>query len=187
MRLHYLDRATYRRKSAPDVVADLRRVFGDFYLIPEGGTTVHAVRGCAEIVEEIVEPFDLVMTGVGTGGTLAGLASGLRAGQRAVGVSALKGADSLHTDVAHLHQTALGRQLDNWTIDHRFHHGGFARRTPELERFAASMKERHDLDLERVYVAKTLFALFAMVAADEIPASSVVVVVVTGRPRLPGL
>jgi hypothetical protein len=36
MRLAYLDRAAYREKMSPDVIAMLHRRFGDFYLLPEG-------------------------------------------------------------------------------------------------------------------------------------------------------
>ncbi len=36
MQLHYLDRATYRRKNEPEVIEDLHRRFGEFYLVPEG-------------------------------------------------------------------------------------------------------------------------------------------------------
>jgi 1-aminocyclopropane-1-carboxylate deaminase/D-cysteine desulfhydrase-like pyridoxal-dependent ACC family enzyme len=180
MRLHYLDRATYRRKDDPAVVADLRARLGDFYLVPEGGTTIHALRGCAETVEEIREPFDVIVTAVGTGGTLAGLATGLRARQRAVGISVLKGATDLEDTVAGLHHAGLGRQLRNWTIDHRFHHGGFARRSPELDRFSREFSDRHGWRPDHVYVGKMLFALFAMAASGEFSAGTTVVAVVTG-------
>jgi 1-aminocyclopropane-1-carboxylate deaminase len=107
MRLHYLDRATYRLKDDPAVVADLGARLGEFYVVPEGGTTVHALRGCAETVEEIREPFDVIVTATGTGGTLAGLAAGLDTRQRAVGISVLKGATDLDGTVAELHNAGL--------------------------------------------------------------------------------
>lgn len=182
MRLHYLDRATYRRKHEPDVVDRLRREFGEFYLVPEGGSTVHAVRGCAEIVPEIDVPFDLVVCPVGTGGTLAGLAAGLPARRRALGFSALRGAASLDGEVDRLHRAALGHTLDNWAIDHRFHCGGFARTSPELDGFRDDFGRRHGLLLERVYVAKMLFGLYRMIGEREIANGMTVVAVVTGPP-----
>jgi 1-aminocyclopropane-1-carboxylate deaminase len=180
MRLHYLDRATYRRKGEPDVLEGLHTEFGDFYLVPEGGTSMYAIPGCVELVEEIDEPFDVITCAVGTGGTLAGIAAGLSQGQRAVGFSVLKGALSLDDDVNKLHMAALGRRLDTWTIDHRFHFGGFARRTPELDGFIAGFSSRHGLLLDHVYVGKMLFALFALIAGGEIGADATVVAVVTG-------
>jgi 1-aminocyclopropane-1-carboxylate deaminase len=185
MRLHYLDRATYRCKHTPEVLGRLRAVFGDFYTVPEGGTTALAIPGCIELVEEIDRPFDLIVCPVGTGGTLAGLAAGLSGEQKALGISVLRGASSLDDDVIRLHQAALGKRLTNWEIDHRFHFGGFARGTSELNCFIADFRDRHGLLLDPIYVGKMLFGVFAMIGSGEIPADSAVVAVVTGAATSP--
>ena len=59
MRLAYRDRATYRRKTDPDVIAALQDQFGDFYLLPEGGSNGLAARGCVRNPAEIGVPFDV--------------------------------------------------------------------------------------------------------------------------------
>ncbi|MGH3614907.1 MAG: hypothetical protein ACRDRK_20400 [Pseudonocardia sp.] len=56
-------------KRDPAVLEDLRGRFGQFYLVPEGGTTPLALNGCAEPVAEIAEPFNRICCPVGTGGT----------------------------------------------------------------------------------------------------------------------
>jgi len=180
MRLHYIDRATYRRKNDPEVVDALRREFGDFYLVPEGGSTTFAVRGCSELVHEIDAPFDVITCPVGTGGTLAGISAGLADGQRALGVSALKGATSLDDEVRTLQLAATGRVMDNWAIEHRFHCGGFARRSPELDDFLRDFERRHDLRLDHVYVGKLMLGVFTLIAEEALPVGSTVVAVVTG-------
>jgi 1-aminocyclopropane-1-carboxylate deaminase len=38
MQLHFVDRESYRRKNSSEFLGNLRARFGDFYLIPEGGT-----------------------------------------------------------------------------------------------------------------------------------------------------
>ena len=38
MELHYISREEYRKKTEPDFIQQLQNLFGDFYLIPEGGT-----------------------------------------------------------------------------------------------------------------------------------------------------
>ena len=53
MRLRYLDRQAYRRKTSPEIIDSLRRELGDFYLLPEGGSNALAVRGCAELTAEV--------------------------------------------------------------------------------------------------------------------------------------
>jgi 1-aminocyclopropane-1-carboxylate deaminase len=181
MHLHYVDRDTYRRRRDPAFHDELRGALGAFHLVPEGGTSVPALRGCAEVVSEIDRPFDRIVCPVGTGGTLAGLAIGLHHGQSAVGISVLRGALSLDDEVGGLIEAAVGRPLHNWSIDHRFHHGGFARRSRELDAFVDEFDERHGFRPDQVYVAKMLFGLFAMVAAGEISSGSEVVAVVTGR------
>ncbi|WP_245805184.1 1-aminocyclopropane-1-carboxylate deaminase/D-cysteine desulfhydrase [Amycolatopsis australiensis] len=70
MVLTYLDRATYRRKTEPDVLARLLQQFGPCYVLPEGGSNGLAVRGCAELVAEITVDFDVIACACGTGGTL---------------------------------------------------------------------------------------------------------------------
>jgi 1-aminocyclopropane-1-carboxylate deaminase len=180
MHLHYVDRRSYRRKREPEFVEALRREFGSFYAIPEGGTTALAIPGCVELVEEIDEPFDLMTCAVGTGGTLAGLSAGLRPGQRAVGVSVLRGAISLDAEVAALQRAALGRPLENWAIDHRFHCGGFGRRNADLDRFLEDFAVRHGLRLDPVYVGKMMLGTFSMIAEGALPRGASVVAVVTG-------
>jgi 1-aminocyclopropane-1-carboxylate deaminase len=180
MRLTYLDRRTYRRKLDPDVVAELRREFGDFYLIPEGGSNALAVRGCAELVAEITEEFDVICCGVGTGGTLAGIAAGLEPGQRAIGFSSLKGGQFLSDDVAALQHEALGEVTVNWEIETGYHFGGYAKSTPELDAFIGDFESRHGLRLDWVYVAKMMYGVYDLVAQGRFAEGTTIVAVVTG-------
>ncbi|MQA83683.1 MAG: pyridoxal-phosphate dependent enzyme [Streptosporangiales bacterium] len=180
MRLTYLDRTTYRTKHTSEVVGRLRREFGDFYLLPEGGSNELAVRGCAELPAEIDEPFDVICCPVGTGGTLAGLAAGLRPGQRALGFAALKGGEFLATEVERLQQRSLGASSGNWGIEHGFHFGGYAKKKPELEGFVAEFAERHGITLDWVYAAKMMFGIFAFAERGAFEPGSRIVAVVTG-------
>lgn len=180
MHLTYLDRQTYRRKRDPDVVAGLRREFGDFYLVPEGGSNALAVRGCAELVGEITEKFDVICCGVGTGGTLAGIAAGLRSRQRAIGFSSLKGGEFLSDDVAALQHEALGEVTANWEIETGHHFGGYAKSTPELAAFIGDFESRHGPRLDWVYVAKMMFGVYDLVAQGRFATGATLVAVVTG-------
>lgn len=180
MRLTYLDRQTYRRKLDSDVVADLRREFGDFYVIPEGGSNALAVRGCAELVGEITEDFDVICCGVGTGGTLAGIAAGLKPGQRAIGFSSLKGGEFLSDDVGALQHEALGEVTANWEIETGYHFGGYAKSTSELAAFIDDFESRHGLRLDWVYVAKMVCGLYDLVAQGRFDAGTKLVAVITG-------
>jgi 1-aminocyclopropane-1-carboxylate deaminase len=185
MRLTYLDRLSYRRKDSAEIVAALSAEFGDFYLLPEGGSNALAVRGCAEIPAEISAPFDVICCPCGTGGTLAGLAGGLRAGQHALGFAVLKGARFLDRDVAELQRAAFGAPTGNWSVSHDFHFGGYARRTPELSGFIDEFQQRHGLALDWIYVAKMMYGIYALAEQGALGAGAVVTAVITGTADVP--
>ncbi|MEU1120312.1 MULTISPECIES: pyridoxal-phosphate dependent enzyme [unclassified Streptomyces] len=167
MRLHFVDRATYRRKSDPETLAALLRAAdaGAAYVIPEGGSNALAVRGCTALGEELREHTDVAAVACGTGGTLAGLAAGLGPDRQALGIPVLKGG-FLGADTAALQRLAFGEPTANWRLDERFHCGGYARTPPELIAFAEDFEDRHGrangLSVERLYVAKLLYALTAL-------------------------
>ncbi len=112
-----MDRTTYREKTGPAVTARLREEFGNFYLLPEGGSNALAVRGCVELPAEIIEPFDLICCPVGTGGTLAGIAGGLRPGQRAAGFAVLKGGQFLARPHRIRHHGGRGHHRSTGTLN----------------------------------------------------------------------
>ncbi|TDV54852.1 1-aminocyclopropane-1-carboxylate deaminase/D-cysteine desulfhydrase [Actinophytocola oryzae] len=164
MHLTYLDRATYRRKTEPAVLAALVDEFGPCFVIPEGGANAHGVRGCAELPGELDVDFDVVCVACGTGTTLAGVAAGLRDGGRALGFAVLRGG-FLDEDVRLLQERTFGVARTNWSVDHDFHFGGYARRTPELDEFVADFTARHAVVLDRVYEAKMMYGLLSRVRA----------------------
>jgi 1-aminocyclopropane-1-carboxylate deaminase len=180
MRLTYMDRQTYRAKDLPEVRRSLKEQFGDFFLIPEGGSNAAAVRGCAELPGEIAEPFDVLCCPVGTGGTLAGIAAGLGPGQRAIGFAALKGG-FLSGEVAALQRQTYGRVFENWHVEDDFHFGGYAKVPRELDDFAAAFGARHGFEVDRIYVAKMLYGITTMIDAGRFaPGTRIVAVITTG-------
>ncbi|MFF4601547.1 1-aminocyclopropane-1-carboxylate deaminase/D-cysteine desulfhydrase [Streptomyces sp. NPDC001339] len=184
MRLHFIDRARYRRKDDPEVLAALHDRFGAFRLIPEGGSNSLAARGCAELGRELREAADTVAVACGTGGTLAGLAAGLGPGGHAIGFPVLKGGRPhfLQAAVERLQHAAFGGPRGSWRLDDRFHCGGYARRTPELEAFADAFEQRHCLPVERSYVAKLLYGLTVLAEEGAFARGSTVAAVITGAP-----
>lgn len=182
MRLRFVDRATYRRKAEPDVLAELAG--GDCFVIPEGGSNAAAARGCAALGRELRGTADVVGIACGTGGTLAGLAAGLAASQRAIGFPVLKGG-FLGEEIRDLQRAAFGGPRGAWTLDERFHCGGYARLSPELLAFASDFTSRHGPRVERLYVAKMLFGLTALASEGAFARGTTVAAVITGAD--PGL
>lgn len=185
MRLHFIDRSTYRRKAEQETLAGILRTVGaeDAYVVPEGGSNSLAVRGCRVLGEELRDhgDVDVAALACGTGGTLAGLAAGLGPDQRALGFPVLKGG-FLSADIQALQQAAFGTRRGTWSLDDRFHFGGYARTTPELDAFAEDFERRHGLAVERLYVAKMLYGLVALAEEGAFPRGTTVAAVITGAP-----
>ncbi|MFJ8055680.1 1-aminocyclopropane-1-carboxylate deaminase/D-cysteine desulfhydrase [Streptomyces sp. NPDC096142] len=185
MRLHFVDRSTYRHASEPGTLAAILRGAGaeDAYVVPEGGSNSLAVHGCRALGEELRAraDVDVVALACGTGGTLAGLAAGLGPDQRALGIPVLRGG-FLDADVEALQERAFGGRRGTWSLDDRFHFGGYARVPTELDAFARDFEQRHGMPVERLYVAKLLYGLVALAGEGAFPRGSTVAAVITGRP-----
>jgi 1-aminocyclopropane-1-carboxylate deaminase len=191
MRLHFVSRADYRRRAEPDFLTRLYSRLGmpgghDVFLIPEGGSNSLAVQGCTALGHELRGHTDVAAVACGTGGTLAGLAAGLGPSQRALGTPVIKGG-FLTADISDLQRSAFGGLRGTWSLDERFHFGGYARGSRELDDFADDFAARHDLPpLEKIYIAKLLFALTTLTEEGAFAAGSTVTAVATGqswRPR----
>lgn len=181
MRLLFVDRATYRAKDEPETLAEiLRSVPGDVYVVPEGGSNALAAQSCAALGRELRHLADVVAVACGTGGTLAGLAAGLAPGQHAIGFPVLRGG-FLATEISSLQDEAFGGPAGDWSLDDRFHFGGYARTAPGLDDFADDFEARHQLPVERVYVAKMLYGLTTLAAEGAFPPGTAVAAVITAQ------
>ncbi|MGW7050717.1 1-aminocyclopropane-1-carboxylate deaminase/D-cysteine desulfhydrase [Streptomyces sp. NPDC054887] len=194
MLLRFVDRATYRAKAEPDVLAAVVAEAGaaagrggsaapahGVHVVPEGGSNALAVRGCVALGRELRGAADVVGVACGTGGTVAGLAAGLDPGQRVIGFPVLRGG-FLGDAIRALQEAAFGAPAGDWALDDRFHCGGYARTTPGLEAFAADFEDRHGLPVERLYVAKMLYGLTTLAAEGAFPPGTTVAAVITGQP-----
>jgi 1-aminocyclopropane-1-carboxylate deaminase len=187
MRLHFVSRSRYRDKREPETLRELLREAGVSrpYVVPEGGSGPAAVRGCAELGRELRGRVDVAALACGTGGTLAGLAAGLGPGSRALGIPVVRGG-FLADEVRSLQVAAFGSPVGSWSLDDRFHAGGYARLPAALDRFARDFEDRHGLPVERLYVAKLLHALTRLAEEGAFAPGTRLAAVITGVPG-PGL
>ncbi|WP_303312434.1 1-aminocyclopropane-1-carboxylate deaminase/D-cysteine desulfhydrase [Hymenobacter sp. BT730] len=182
MQLLYLDRATYRRKQEPAVLANLLQQTGPAYIIPEGGSNALALPGCAELVTELRSQtaFDYLCVACGTGGTLAGLLTGLHGTEEAVGVAALKGGEFLRAEIDALTQATTGQIFANYDLQTAYHAGGYARFSPELLAFIQGFQERHGVLLDPLYTGKLLWGVLDLLTKGYFAPGSTVVAIHTG-------
>lgn len=179
MELHYIDRTRYRLKNSPLVINDLKRMFGDFYLIPEGGTNELAIKGCEEILSEEEKNFDHYCLSVGTGGTIAGIIQSLRGKVNIIGMSALKG-DFLEVEINSLFRQFNMPEYNNWHINNHYHFGGYAKTNEDLINFIKEVEEEHNLPLDPVYTGKALYGILDLIKKGEIKKGEKVLFIHTG-------
>lgn len=182
MHLEFVSRADYRQKDSAHLLQTLRDKYGEFYLLPEGGSNSIAVRGCAQIIGDLnqyLQDYDLLVLPVGTGGTLAGMVLGLGGQAQVLGISVLKGSEFLHDEV----KTFLGNvgcTHRNWSINHDFHCGGYAKCPDDLRAFILNFEAVHQIPLDPVYTGKMMFAIESLRSSGALTAQSKVVAVHTG-------
>lgn len=165
MHLHFVSRDDYRElREQPEAWRKWITQDTENYLwLPEGGSSIAAVAGVAELVDELIDDLNAVpetiVVACGTGATLAGILAGLRGKGRVIGIAAVNNAVYLRQHVQQLLLDANYPVYQNFEILHNFTHGGFAKTTPELMRFCDQFFETTQIQLEPVYTGKMLYAL----------------------------
>lgn len=182
MQLHYISREAYRQKTEEGFMKNLHDRFGDFYLIPEGGTNELAIKGCVEFAQQLQHEaaFDYMCLPVGTGGTMAGVIAGMNAQTQVVGISVLKNGEFLADEVKNHLKNFSDRVYGNWRIETSYHHGGYAKTNAQLFAFMDEMNVNHNLPLDPVYTAKLMWAVLDMIEKEKFTPGSNVLMLHTG-------
>nr|WP_217902822.1 pyridoxal-phosphate dependent enzyme [Flavobacterium sp. J49] len=156
MVFEFVSRAAYRDKNRADFNKMLEDKYGDFYLLPEGGTNDLAIKGCEEILTQADESFDYICCAVGTGGTISGIINCSKSSQQVLGFPALKG-DFLKEDICKFVQNP------NWELVTDYHFGGYAKVTPELVCFINDFYQKHQISLDPIYTGKMVYGIFDLI------------------------
>lgn len=179
MTLVAVTREEYRRKSDPKFQEKLKQQIGNAYLIPEGGTNVLAVKGCAEITAG-TEKYHYWCVSCGTGGTLAGLLAGLGSGETVLGFPALKDGKFLQDDIEQLIKEVGINNPVSWKLITDYHFGGYARISNELVDFMVDFKDRYQILLDPIYTGKMIFGLVDLIKQGFFPENCRILAIHTG-------
>lgn len=166
MIINYINRRDYRNKTKNDFIDKLHKVYGDFYLIPEGGTNNLAVKGCAEIPQTIKIKYDYICAACGTGGTIAGIILGVNSGIKVLGFSVLKGGQFLKIDIEKLLSGNKHMNFNNYEMFFDYHFGGYAKMNTELNSFIDDFEMKNNFRPDRIYLAKILYGIYDLVKKD---------------------
>jgi 1-aminocyclopropane-1-carboxylate deaminase len=173
MQFEFVSREDYRLKNDPAFVEKLKEKFGDFYLVPEGGTNELAVKGCEEILTEDDAVFNYVCCAVGTGGTISGLINNSLPNQKILGFPALKG-DFLTDEIR------IFAKKDNWNLISDYHFGGYGKINLELIEFINTFFEETKVPLDPIYTGKMVFGVIDLIGRNYFPAHSKILLIHTG-------
>ena len=182
MRLKFVSRTDYRRKREDGFIEDLKNEFGNCFMIPEGGANGLGVRGCAEILPEVEETFDVVCCAAGTGTTLAGLALSLQEKQKLIGFPVLKGGGFLEQEMLRLIDESRLKPLTDFRfeLNTNYHFGGYAKTKPELFNFIQGFQERNAIRLDPVYTSKMMFGVYDLIQNGHFSRGTSILTIHTG-------
>jgi len=179
MQLFYVDRTTYRQKKEPAFIANLKRQFGDFYLIPEGGTNELAIKGTTEILTAEDSTYTHICSAIGTGGTLLGLANSLKNHQELLGFSSLKGS-FIHQEIADgLEKFGIIPEGKVNVLDN-YHFGGYGKHNSALLDFIRWFYQEFQIPLDPVYTGKMVYGTVDLIKKQYFPPGSKILLVHTG-------
>ncbi|MFQ6600689.1 1-aminocyclopropane-1-carboxylate deaminase/D-cysteine desulfhydrase [Flavobacterium sp. C3NV] len=173
MQFEFVTREEYRNKSEISFIEKLKEKFGDFYLVPEGGTNELAVKGCEEILTEEDSVFNYVCCAVGTGGTISGLINSALPNQKVLGFPALKG-DFLTNEIR------IFAKQDNWNLISDYHFGGYGKINLELIEFINTFFEETKVPLDPIYTGKMVFGVIDLIHKNYFPEDSKILLLHTG-------
>jgi len=157
MQFDFVSREDYRHKESTDFASYLQQKWGEFYLIPEGGTNALAVQGAQEILTTQDVSYDYICCAIGTGGTISGLIRSAFSHQKILGFPALKG-DFLTAEICKFAPTG------NWELISGYEFGGYAKVTAELIEFMNDFYQKTQVQLDPIYTAKMVFGVTDLIS-----------------------
>lgn len=173
MQFKFITRESYRRKTETEFIENLKYEFGNFYLVPEGGTNEFAIKGCEEILTKEDTQYDFVCCSIGTGGTISGIINSILPHQKVLGFPALKG-DFLNEEIRKFVRN------ENWELITEYHFGGYGKVNPELIAFINHFFEENKIPLDPVYTAKMVFGVMDLISKNYFPENSKILLIHTG-------
>jgi 1-aminocyclopropane-1-carboxylate deaminase len=173
MQFEFVSRETYRLKTEISFLENLKQKFGNFYLIPEGGTNDLAIKGCEEILTKEDAEFDYIGCSIGTGGTICGIINSILPHQKVLGFPALKG-DFLKEEIRNIVKN------NNWELLTDYHFGGYGKVDEELIAFINQFYITNNIPLDPIYTGKMVFGVIDLIHKNYFPPQSKILLIHTG-------
>ena len=173
MLLEFVTREAYKSKNETSFIEALKRKFGNFYLLPEGGTNTLAVKGCEEILTNEDAVFDYICCAVGTGGTICGVMNRALSNQKILGFPVLKG-DFLMEEIYKF------TKKENAELITDYHFEGYGKVNEVLIEFINTFYKQNNIPLDPIYTGKMMFGLFDLIEKNYFPKGTKILAIHTG-------
>jgi 1-aminocyclopropane-1-carboxylate deaminase len=157
MVIRQVSREAYKEKQNHPDIAKIIEDYPNYLLIPEGGSNDLAIKGVAELVDEISNQYDFIAVAAGTGCTAAGIIKRideLNLPTKVLVFSALKG-DWMRDEIT----TQLGYLPNKHYISDKYCQGGYAKVNDEYEALLNKIRISTKLPIDHVYNGKILVGL----------------------------
>ena len=185
MKLVFTSREEYDLRNEKYYQEELRRRYGNYLVVPEGGANYYGVLGCVDIVAELSEHYDHIILPCGTGTTAAGILLG-SADTRVIGIPVLKNGRFLMVEIERLlfecglTPSDIRELLHELVLETDYHFGGYAKYNDDLIDFINRTYEETGIPLDQVYTGKMFYALMDMVRQGKFEEGATILVLHTG-------
>ena len=158
MVLEFVSREEYKQRKDRDYLAQLQSRFPQALIIPEGGSSQLAIKGCAQMAKDINKSSnkdfksDILAIASGTGATAAGLVCGLAEDQSLIAYSVLKD-ESLKSRIDDFISAEESSNHHKYVIQNA-DFGGYAKFDKLLLDFILSWLEQTGILLDPIYTGK---------------------------------
>lgn len=162
MEIHFVSREAYKQKAVSAEVVHILKELEKPYVIPEGGANRLGLLGCAKITKGIKD-VDVFAVAAGTGSTFGGMVAGASSKSWILGFPVLKGMHSMVRDIDGALFEAGITDEGNWSLNHDYHFGGYAKADQRLIDFINDFWITHRVKLDPIYTAKAMFGVVDLI------------------------
>ncbi len=180
MKIYYVDRTTFRLRESEKFLDDLKNKYGDVFILPLGGTNNIALKGCAEIVNNIDVDYNYICSASGSGGTFAGIVAGLNGSKKGIAFPAVKSGGFLKDVIEDLVFDYTGNKYQNWDLNTDYHFGGFAKLTKELVEFTKEFEKLNKFKLDYIYTNKMMFGIAELIRSGYFKSEETIIAIHSG-------
>jgi 1-aminocyclopropane-1-carboxylate deaminase len=174
MQLQFVSRTDYGNKEL--LKQSLHQ--DNWYWVNEGGYAILGAEGVTDMYKWIDDSYTHIACATGTGTMMAGLIKGAAPHQHIIGITALKGHDSLQQEICHLLTTKEAEKP--FTIFNEYHFGGYAKHPKALLDWMNYLYKNYQLPTDIVYTSKMLYGIFNLIESGYFSKGSKIIAIHSG-------